>query len=931
MTTTPANIVLRHLRQIIPTPGDSRTDGQLLERFGGGHDDAAFAALVRRHGPMVMGVCRRALHNEQDAEDAFQATFLVLARKARSVGREGSVSGWLFRVAYHTAVRVRSQGATRRLHEAQAPRRSAEDPLADVTARELLLALDEELQALLPQWRSPLVLCFLQRQTRDQAARALGCSVRTVKRRLAEGQERLRCRLERRGLSLPAALLVAGIAPGAARAALPAPLADATVNAALATLRGEAAAVSAPVAELTRQTLRSLSVPRLKLACGLMLGIGLVVLGVSALALPTTPAPPSEASLAEPPPAPPDEKKAAADEDKKMTVNGRVVDPDGKPVPGAAVAVIATHYPAPRTPGLNRPEQEVLGQGKADAEGAFKMVVPRTSSARYRFVTALASAPGFGLGWLMLNPDAEKPEAVVALRPEQVIRGRVLDIQGQPAGGVSVSAVRLFDPGAKEPSAFNFEALERLPLWPAPVKTDRDGRFSLTGLGRSLKVTLQFDGEGVAPKEIGTDNDGEEVGLALAPGQTIEGKVTCADTGKPAAGARLMVNVGSQPGPYRSHSTRTDAEGRYRLSTGSGNQVVVWAYPAEGEPYLAVEKRHEWAKGKVRETVNVELPRGVLVRGRVTEAGTGTPVVGATVSYRPRNPRPGVLTGRENLASSGPDGTFALAVVPGPGHLLVQGPTPDYVHQEVGSAEIEAGRPGGTRLYPDALAALDLARDAQPEEVKLTLKRGVTVTGRLVDPDGQPLSKGMGMMVCRSNVSPWDHRFHEPTAPMLDGRFELHGLDSEKTYPVHFLDLMRQLGATVEVSGKQAKDGPLTIKLGRCGSARVKVLDLEGNPAPKRRPMVLMVVTPGPGDFTPDARGKLRADTMTAVLGDWTSLLLDGPRTDAEGRVKLTGLIPGATYRLLGLEGVPGFAEVDFKVEAGETKDLPDVTLKKME
>jgi hypothetical protein len=143
---------------------------------------------------------------------------------------------------------------------------------------------------------------------------------------------------------------------------------------------------------------------------------------------------------------------------------------------------------------------------------------------------------------------------------------------------------------------------------------------------------------------------------------------------------------------------------------------------------------------------------------------------------------------------------------------------------------------------------------------------------------------------------------------------------------------MRQLGATVEVSGKQANKGPLTVKLGRCGSARVKVLDMEGNPAPpKRRPMVLMVVTPGPGDFTPDARGKLRADTMAAVLGDWTSLLLDGPRTDAQGRVTLTGLIPGATYRLLGVEGVPGFAEVDFQVGAGETKDLPDVTLKKME
>src|SRR5262249_7647413 len=153
-------------------------------------------------------------HNWHDAEDAFQATFWVLAKKAGSVGKHGSVAGWLYQVAYHTALKARARAANREKRERQAGPPMPTDTLAEVTARELVGALDQAIQELPDQLRSPLVLCYLQGKTRDEAAQRLGWSLGTFKRRLERAKESVRARLVRRGLALPAALLAAGLAPG---------------------------------------------------------------------------------------------------------------------------------------------------------------------------------------------------------------------------------------------------------------------------------------------------------------------------------------------------------------------------------------------------------------------------------------------------------------------------------------------------------------------------------------------------------------------------------------------------------------------------------------------------------------------------------------------------------------------------------------------
>jgi RNA polymerase sigma factor (sigma-70 family) len=191
---------------------------------------------------MVFRVCRRVLGHEQDAEDAFQATFLVLARRARTVSWQPSAANWLHKAAYHVALRAKAAAARRRAREAHPCDRACDDALDELTARELLGVLDEELSALPERYREPLVLCYLEGTTRDEAGRQLGCPLGTLKSRLERGRELLARRLARRGISLAAALAAAEMGVSAASADLPSELLETTVMAALSFVTGTAGA-----------------------------------------------------------------------------------------------------------------------------------------------------------------------------------------------------------------------------------------------------------------------------------------------------------------------------------------------------------------------------------------------------------------------------------------------------------------------------------------------------------------------------------------------------------------------------------------------------------------------------------------------------------------------------------------------------------------
>jgi RNA polymerase sigma factor (sigma-70 family) len=275
--------LVQSIRQLAGAPPWTElTDRELLERFVTGRNEMAFAALVERHGGLVLGVCRRVLNHLQDAEDAFQATFLILARKAVSVRWQEEISDWLYAVAYRTALKARSQAARRQGRERPLADLPAVETTADLAWQELRPALDDEVRRLPEKYRAPLLLCYFHEKTYTEAARILGVAEGTVSSRLARARDRLRRRLVRRGLTLSAGLLTTTVARDALSAPVPANLLHSTTQAAVLTAAGKAVtgAVSVHVTALAERVVRAMFLTKLKIATGILLGISLAGGGV---------------------------------------------------------------------------------------------------------------------------------------------------------------------------------------------------------------------------------------------------------------------------------------------------------------------------------------------------------------------------------------------------------------------------------------------------------------------------------------------------------------------------------------------------------------------------------------------------------------------------------------------------------------------------
>ncbi len=269
--------LLCYLRNLAAGQASQLPDRELLGQFIAGHDPTTFAALVSRHGPMIFHLCRRILRNDHDAEEIFQATFLVLARRAEAVRRHESVGGWLYGVARRLASKARATAARRLARERSSSPRECRNPLDEILAAEMQEILDQELARLPAKFRNPLVLCCLQGLTRDEAARQLGWPESVLKSRLQQGRERLRVRLARRGLAFSTVLGVTTLG-GRATATVPAALFNSTVHAAGVVAAGGAAAsvVSAQTAALTNEVLNAMALTRLKALMVFVLGVGLV-------------------------------------------------------------------------------------------------------------------------------------------------------------------------------------------------------------------------------------------------------------------------------------------------------------------------------------------------------------------------------------------------------------------------------------------------------------------------------------------------------------------------------------------------------------------------------------------------------------------------------------------------------------------------------
>jgi hypothetical protein len=670
------------------------------------------------------------------------------------------------------------------------------------------------------------------------------------------------------------------------------------------------------------------------LAGALALGAGLIAHQIGAQSQAAAALPPSAApakNSAKAPPLPP-----KADDKKVITVTGQVTDSEGKPLAGAEVTVVARFKSTNRGGDFREKPLRVLGRVKTDGKGRFHLTAPRLSSVDLRDIMILAGAAQSSLGWHLLKPDAGPTQVAIKLLPEEIIRGRLIDLQGQPAAGVKVSLTYV---GKSANGMFNGVSFHRppqeVPQWPEAAVTDADGRFTIRGVNRAQGLGLWIQDDRFAPQRLQVKENQQEVSLSLAPAQIIEGTVVYADTEKPVAHARLTVYSSDQEyGGGGGLDGRADSRGRFRLNPYSGKWFEVAAYAPDGDPYLTLQKRFAWTKGAVKSELKLALPRGVLVRGQVTEAGTGKPVAGVSVQFYPRRAnskfyREDVITGWQGMVEGGSDGAFQMPVLPGAGHLLVIGPNGDYVHQEIGSNILYSGKPGGMRYQPDALVELDLDAKRKTHEVAVTLRRGVTVTGTLLGPQGKPVA-AKTLMICHTNVSALSPYWRFPVE-VRDGRFELHGCDPNKSYPVFFLDAHNHWAANVTLSGKQAGK-PVAVQLAMCGKATARFINPQGKAVANLHPWIEIAVTPGPYKFDQKATNK---DALVSD-GDYLANIdrhnyWQAAPTDKEGRITFPALIPGVTYRIIEYSGDGNPVRKEFTVESGKTRDLGDITVKRSE
>ncbi len=532
MSNGPAHLLAKHLHTLsTAAQADRLPDGELLQRFVAGCDEDAFAALVRRHGPMVLRVCRRILHNSHDAEDVFQATFLVLSRKAPSLRRRDSVGCFLHGVAYRLALKARTRLARQRLHENRAVVEKQDvDPLAELTVREAEAILDEELARLPEKYRTPLVLCCLEGKTRDEAARQLGWAAKLVKSRLEQGREHLRQRLSRRGLTLPAALVASLLAEESAPAALPAALVRTAVQTARA---GSGDGVSASVALLAESALGGTATVKVKMIVGLLLLTGILAVGAGALAPPRVADAPGS-PVANAPQTPRAEKQTPARRDHY-----------GDPLPPQALARLGTVRFRPGDPIAHiafSPDGKLVAVATQNMEGNANPVSislwDRATGRRLRQF-GLGERPPFALaftpqGKTLATQDQRGEIHLWDVRTGQELRrfkGNI-EFSRSPLGGDWIGAGFTFSPDGKSMAARGPD--KAIHLW--ETATAKDLRKLTANQEDSSPLAFTHDGKILATSadkmvRLWSLETGKEItrlmgheGLAGTPAFSADGK-----------------------------------------------------------------------------------------------------------------------------------------------------------------------------------------------------------------------------------------------------------------------------------------------------------------------------------------------------------------------------------------------------------------------
>lgn len=832
-------------------------DGELLERFVEGSRStasAAFTVLVQRHGPMVLDLCQRILRDTHEAEDAAQAAFLVLARRARAIRRKDSVGSWLFGVAVRVAQRARARAARRRYHE---QRRAEMNPgahgnhPADGDAS-WSVDLHVELAHLPESLRAPLILCYFEGLTNDQAAERLGLSLRTLRRRLALGRERIKGRLARRGIIPSPSLLGPAFLSEPARIAGPPPSVwvERTVASAFDFLNGQGAAGAASSAVLTlaREVLRSMSRSKLLPAATAILLTALAGAGLTLAAI-DAPDPVTVETIVEAP---------------EPTRPGPVV---------AAIETVTTPEPMPQ-------------QGRVDNQDAGQR---EDETVRVPILGRVVDERG--------RPVAGATLHILRLAGLQKNGGLDPWLESIRSGEPYWRASRHFDPGF----------LGFPEGYPREVTTDAEGHFRFEPLPADAVAGLSLSGPSVAFTELNiltramepiqakgfesrygsqaekTVYGSNECTIVATPSRPIEGLIRDARTGAPLAGVEIRSSLfrGAQIYGVEDLKATSDAEGRFRLDgmpQGDGNVLLV--VPGDDLPYFMREVKVPGPPEVGPVTFHIDLHRGLWIEGTVTSKSTGKPIEGARLHYLPfrDNPFAGALPefdgptvdGDQDRYRTRADGTYRLVGLAGRAIVGADHGRESYLngvgsesiagidnrgHFDTWNNPIEAGK-----SWPNAMKEINPAEGTESVRVDLEFDPGGTLRVDVVGPDGEPVPDLQVLGRTSTSAS-----YVEKVA---GSSFEVTQLRAGEARTVLVRHDGLGLGKVARVRLDDEADGPVVLALEPLAAIAGRVIEPPGVPIQGAR--IRISVAPSqdfavrlPLVFT-DNDGRFRADDVPA-------------------------------------------------------------------
>jgi protocatechuate 3,4-dioxygenase beta subunit len=740
-----------------------------------------------------------------------------------------------------------------------------------------------------------------------------------------------------------------------ARAAVPAALVRSAVAAATAGM------ASITATNLSTTIIGSMAMTKLKIAAAGVLAVAaLASVGVLAVGS-WRPDPPRAAMIPQagaekkPPQAAKEAQPPASGE--RIEVRGRVVDPQGRPVAGAAVRTYDPYRDVPYWADRHVPE------ATSGPDGRFMFRVrPRGINSLLRqpgamYPWVVASAPGFGPGWASAVREPGAPDETTVRLEEDgpPIEGRIVDLEGRPVAGARVEAGTLWFAREGSVSAWLDRARDAvlegpwrgLDQLPASIiaTTGPDGRFRLTGIGRDRLAEVFVSGPTIATAQLYIANrDGAAIRTAdpfdnmfrrpgityyprrfeyaAGPTRPIEGTIRDKDTGRPIAGLTLRGMVYQRgsliwtPGI----DAKTDARGHYRLNgLPGGPSYRLFIEPGRGHPYSRATLVTP-AGSPALELIafDIALKRGVLVRGRVTDKATGRPVSGYVHAFAfADNPHadqfPGYRENQETYVRIGEDGRYEIAALPGRGLIACLSDVGRY-RWGVGAATIQGYDPkfrgggfhtlqGGCRIDNYHVLA-EIHPDPKAETVTLDLQvdPGRSLIIHAVDPEGRPLvgTKASGLAELSSAWA------YEQDSPAI----EVHALDPSKPRRVTLRHDGRKLVGSVYLKGDEA--GPLTVRLQPSGAVTGRIVDEEGRPRGGLELNNLDGFAPEP----PPDRGFLPGCDSYPWI-----------QVGRDGRFRVEGLIPGLKYGAGASRGLVHLGEVfrDVTVGPGEVKDLGDL------